>query len=141
MSGMIERLRGWPVLPEDLFGWAESGFPGLHGTPGLHGIRVEEEFKDGTYVLRAELPGVDPAGDVEITVTEGVLTLRAERTEETKDKHRTEFRYGTFARSVRLPAGAKGEEAAAEYKDGVLTITVPVPEQKTGTRTIPVRTG
>ncbi|MFD4605759.1 Hsp20/alpha crystallin family protein [Streptomyces sp. NPDC058464] len=140
MSGMIERLRGWPVLPEDLFGWAESGFPGPHGVPGLHGIRVEEELKDGTYVLRAELPGVDPA-DVEITVTEGVLTLRAERTEETKEKHRTEFRYGTFARSVRLPAGAKGDEAAAEYKDGVLTVTVPVPEEKAGTRTIPVRTG
>ncbi|WP_323178855.1 Hsp20/alpha crystallin family protein [Streptomyces sp. NBC_00568] len=69
------------------------------------------------------------------------MTLRAERGEETKEKHRTEFRYGTFARSVRLPAGARGEEATAEYKDGVLTITVPAPEEKTGTRTIQVRRG
>ncbi|MFD5256345.1 Hsp20/alpha crystallin family protein [Streptomyces bobili] len=138
MSGMIERLPGWPALP-DLFGWVESGLPGVHGVPGLHGIRVEEHLADGKYVLRAELPGIDPAKDVEITVTEGVLALRAERSEETTEKHRTEFRYGTFARSIRLPAGAKGDEATAEYKDGVLTITVPVPEEKTGTRTILVR--
>ncbi|WP_406375530.1 Hsp20/alpha crystallin family protein [Streptomyces sp. NBC_00647] len=70
-----------------------------------------------------------------------MLTLRAERGEETKEKRRTEFRYGSFARSVRLPAGAKGEEATADYKDGVLTITVPAPEEKTGTRTIQVRRG
>ncbi|GAA2473675.1 Hsp20/alpha crystallin family protein [Streptomyces longisporus] len=140
MTGMIERLPGWPTLP-DLFGWVETGFPGAHTVPGLHGIRIEEHLADETYVLRAELPGIDPAKDVEITVAEGVLTLRAERSEETTQKHRTEFRYGTFARSVRLPAGAKGDEATAEYKDGVLTVTIPVPETKTGTKTIPVRQG
>ncbi|KAB1139862.1 Hsp20/alpha crystallin family protein [Streptomyces luteolifulvus] len=138
MSGMIERLPGWPALP-DLFGWVEAGLPGVHTAPGTHGIRVEERLTEGTYVLRAELPGLDPTKDVEITVTEGVLTLRAERSEETTEKHRTEFRYGTFTRSVRLPAGARGDEATAEYKDGVLIITIPVPEAKTGTRTIPVR--
>ena len=140
MTGMIERMPGWPTLP-DLFGWVESGFPGAHTIPGLHAIRIEEHVADEKYVLRAELPGIDPAKDVEITVAEGVLTLRAERSEETTRKHRTEFRYGTFARSVRLPAGAKGEEATAEYKDGVLTVTIPVPETKTGTKTIPVRQG
>ncbi|MDF3147709.1 MULTISPECIES: Hsp20/alpha crystallin family protein [unclassified Streptomyces] len=138
MSGMIERLPGWPTLP-DLFGWVEGGFPPVHTVPGTHGIRIEERLTEGTYVLRAELPGIDPAKDVEITISEGVLTLRAERTEETKEKHHTEFRYGTFTRSVRLPAGAKGDEATADYKDGVLTIKVPVPEEKAGTRTIPVR--
>ncbi|MET7481710.1 Hsp20/alpha crystallin family protein [Streptomyces sp. NPDC005538] len=140
MSGMIERLPGWPAFP-DLFGWVEAGIPAVHAVPGTHGIRIEENLTDETYVLRAELPGIDPAVDVEITVTEGILTLRAERTEETKEKHHTEFRYGTFTRSVRLPAGADGDEATAEYKDGVLTITVPVPGKTAGTRTIPVRTG
>jgi len=140
MTGIIERWPGWPPLP-DLFGWIESGAPGLHQAPGAHGIRVEEEFTDGAYVLRAELPGIDPVKDVEITVTEGVLTLRAERSAEKTEKHHTEFRYGTFARAVRLPAGARGEDATAEYKDGVLTITVPGPETKAGTRTIPVRHG
>lgn len=60
---------------------------------------------------------------------------------ETTEEHRTEFRYRSFARSARLPAEAKGEEATAEYTDGDLTITVPVPGARTGTRTIPVRRG
>lgn len=109
--------------------------------PGLHAIRIEEHVTEGTYVLRAELPGLDPARDVEITVEDGLLTLRAERGEELTEKHRTEFRYGTFARCVRLPAGAQGDKATAAYQDGVLTITVPVPSSKTGTTTIPVRHG
>ncbi|MFE2645380.1 hypothetical protein ACFXDO_22860 [Streptomyces nigra] len=62
MTGMIERLPGWPALP-DLFGWVESGLPGVHAVRGLHGIRVEEQLADGKYVLRAELPGIDPAED------------------------------------------------------------------------------
>jgi len=140
MSSMIERLPGWPAFP-DLFGWVEAGIPTAHAVPGTHGIRIEEKLTDDTYLLRAELPGIDPAKDVEITVAEGLLILRTERTEETKEKHHTEFRYGTFTRSVRLPAGAKGDDATAEYKDGVLTITVPVPEKTAGTRPIPVRTG
>ncbi|GHC52582.1 Hsp20/alpha crystallin family protein [Streptomyces flavofungini] len=139
MTGMIERIPNWPPVLPDLFGWVEASLPGLHTTPGLHGIRIEESLTEDTYVLRAELPGIDPAKDVEITMTEGVLTLRAERSTQSADKRHTEFRYGTFARAVRLPAGARGDDAAADYKDGVLTITVPVPETKAGTRTIPVR--
>ncbi|MEU4659151.1 Hsp20/alpha crystallin family protein [Streptomyces sp. NPDC023723] len=138
MNSVIERLTGRPALL-DVFGWVETGLPTGHVAPGTHGIRIEEQLKDGTYLLRAELPGIDPAKDVEISVTEDVLVLQAERTVETTDKHHTEFRYGTFTRSVRLPAGAASEEATAEYKDGVLTIRVPVPEKKTDTRTIPVR--
>ncbi|MFE9404900.1 Hsp20/alpha crystallin family protein [Streptomyces sp. NPDC006530] len=133
---MIERLPGWPLQIPELFSWVEAGLPSV---PGLHNIRIEESFTEGIYTLRAELPGIDPDHDVELTVTEGVLTLRAERRTETTDKHHTEFRYGTFARSVRLPAGAQGDEATAECKDGVLTITVPVPEPKASTRTISVR--
>ncbi|MCW8376133.1 Hsp20/alpha crystallin family protein [Streptomyces justiciae] len=137
---MIELLHGRPTLP-DLFAWVETGHPGTHGVPGLHTIRIEEHLTDEAYVLRAELPGIDPARDVEVTVEDGLLTLRAERGAELTEKHRTEFRYGTFARCVRLPAGAKGGEATAAYKDGVLTITVPVPRAKSGTTTIPVRHG
>ncbi|MCX4673684.1 Hsp20/alpha crystallin family protein [Streptomyces sp. NBC_01381] len=139
MSGMIDRFPSLPSTLPDLFGWVEAGIPGLHPAPGVHGIRIEESFTDGTYSLCAELPGIDPAKDVDISVTEGVLTLCAERTVETADKRHTEFRYGTFARAVRLPAGARGDEASAVYKDGVLTITVPVPEGSSATRTIPVR--
>ncbi|WP_405547059.1 hypothetical protein OG478_47640 [Streptomyces phaeochromogenes] len=62
MSGMIERLPGWPPLPDlpDLPDRVEAGFPGMRTASGPHGIRVEEHLTDGTYVLRAELPGIDP---------------------------------------------------------------------------------
>lgn len=60
MSAMIERLPAWPPLLPDPFGWVEGGVPGLHQIPGLHSIRIEESFTDGTYVSRAELPGIPP---------------------------------------------------------------------------------
>ncbi|MEU6849406.1 Hsp20/alpha crystallin family protein [Actinacidiphila alni] len=141
MPGKLERRQGWPPLLPDLFGWIESGFPTMPGAltvPGLHGIRVEEQLADGTYTVSAELPGVDPAQDVEISVDGDLLTLRAERSEKTEDKHHSEFRYGTFARTLRLPAGARADEATAEYKDGILTVRVPVAESKTGAHTIKV---
>ncbi|MFJ2766777.1 Hsp20/alpha crystallin family protein [Streptomyces sp. NPDC087300] len=139
MSGMIDRLPHWPQTLPDLFGWIEAGIPGLHAAPGVYGIRIEESCVDGTYSLRAELPGIDPVKNVDITVTDGVLMLCAERSAESVGKGHSEFRYGSFARAVRLPAGARGDEATADYADGVLTITVPVPEAKSATRTIPVR--
>lgn len=139
MTGMIERLPGWPPVLPDLFAWVESGLPGVLKTPGPHGIRIEESLREGVYSLRAELPGVDPAEGIELGIAEGVLTLRAERGAETTAEHHTEFRYGTFARSVRLPAAARGDDATADYKDGVLTVEVPVPDAKTGTWAIPVR--
>lgn len=139
MTSLLERRQNWPSLLPDLFGWVEAGIPGLHGIPDLHSIRVEESLTDGTYTLCAELPGIDPAKDLELTITEGVLTLRAERETQSTDKRRTEFRYGTFARAIQLPAGARDDDATADYKDGVLTITVPVPGPKESARTIPVR--
>lgn len=131
-----------PVLP-DLVDWFESGIaglPGLRGTPGFSGIRIEEQLTDDAYTVRAELPGIDPEKDVEISVTGDVLTLRAERSEEVGHKHHSEFRYGTLARSVRLPAEACWDQATADYKDGILTVKVPMAASKRpATRTIPVQ--
>jgi len=86
-------------------------------------------------VLQAELPGID-ADDIEITVAEGCLTLSAKRSEETTQQGRAEFHYGHF---TPLPPGAVSDEATAEYRQGVLTISLPVLEAKTGMRTIPMR--
>ena len=95
-------------------------------------IRVEE-FVDGkNLVVRAEMPGVDPDKDVEITLTDGYLRIHAERQEkeEHKDKnrYRSEFRYGSFSRSIPLPEGVKEEDIKASYKDGVLEVRTPLPE-------------
>ena len=96
-------------------------------------IRVEE-FVDGqTLVVRAEMPGVDPDKDVEITVGDGYLRIRAERVEkeEHKDKgrFRSEFRYGSFSRSLPLPDGVKEDDIKATYSDGVLEVRTPLPEE------------
>ncbi|GHE49232.1 Hsp20/alpha crystallin family protein [Streptomyces capitiformicae] len=71
---------------------------------------------------QAELAGID-AEDIEITVAEGCLTLRAGRSDELSEQGRAVFRYVHF---TPLPTGAKSDEATAEYKHGVLTITMPV---------------
>ncbi|MGW3045149.1 Hsp20/alpha crystallin family protein [Kitasatospora sp. NPDC001159] len=93
----------WPPFVE----WFEDFPVELRTSPDEHIIRVEESQENGTYVVRAELPGIDPAKDVEITIEGGVLTVHAERTEDKKEKQRSEFRYGSFTCSVRLPDGVK----------------------------------
>ena len=93
---------------------------------GAHPVHVEEYFVDDAYVLRAELPGVDAARDIEVTVSGDVLTISAKRDEEKRDKQRSEFRYGSFTRTVRLPAGADLEHVKAVYTNGILDVRVPV---------------
>ncbi len=88
------------------------------------------ETKDG-YLLKAELPGVAKE-DVKITLTEDVLTLTGEKKYEKESKdhnvHRSERVYGTFTRSFRLPGPVASDKVKAEYKDGVLTLSVPTTE-------------
>ena len=106
------------------------------GTPLLAGLRplfdrnllrVEDELDDGRYEVRAEIPGVDPAKDIDITVHEGMLTIKAVRSQTVESHGRSEFSYGAFARSVPLPAGANVDDVHATYEKGILAISVPVP--------------
>jgi HSP20 family protein len=89
-------------------------------------IRVEDQVTDTEYQVRAELPGLDPEKDVQITISHGLLTIHAERKEERQTRHRTEFRYGMMQRTVRLPANAEEDTAKARYSKGILEITVPL---------------
>ncbi|MGV0849859.1 Hsp20/alpha crystallin family protein [Mycolicibacterium phlei] len=118
----------WPDLSEFF-----EGFPslaGLRSTFGANLIRIEDSLNDGTYELRAELPGVDPAEDVDVTVRDGILTIKAQRSERKETNGHSEFSYGSFARSVALPAGADEEGIKASYDSGILTVTVPVVEEQ-----------
>jgi HSP20 family molecular chaperone IbpA len=94
--------------------------------------------KDGNYEVRAEIPGVDPAKDVDITVCDGLLTIKAERSEKKESNGRSEFSYGSFVRSVTLPAGADQDAIKASYDKGILTVTVPVTEAQTAEKHITV---
>ena len=92
-----------------------------------------EEFEDGeTLVLRAELPGIDPEKDVEITISNGLLQIQAKREEKSeqkeKDSYRSEFHYGSFFRAFPLPVGVAEEDVKASYNDGILEIRVPIGE-------------
>ena len=123
MAGIAKRERF--EMPEPV----RRFFEGDWDTPAM---RVEEFRDGGNLVVKAEMPGIDPEKDVDVSVSDGVLHIQAERQEKTehkdKDGYRTEFRYGSFTRDIALPRGAKEEDVTASYRDGVLEVRVPVPE-------------
>ncbi len=83
-------------------------------------------------VVRAVLPGIKP-DDLDISVSEGVLTIKGEtRSEEKTEKenyYRQEIRYGAFSRSVPLPTRVEHERAEADFADGILTVRLPKAEE------------
>src|ERR1019366_4092211 len=84
--------------------WLESPWKAPLPFTAAQTFRVEEVAQDSRYVIRAELPGLDPETDIEVTVNGRTLTIHAERRQEDKEPNRSEFRYGSFTRSVMLPA-------------------------------------
>jgi HSP20 family protein len=130
-----------PSLWPDMLEWF-TGFPFWGSSmPGGQVMRLEDEMKDGRYIIRAELPGIDPAEDVDITVADGVLTIKAERSEMTGSHTRSEFSYGSFVRWVTLPRNADADDITATYDKGILTVSVAVPPgtQSTAEKHIPVQ--
>jgi HSP20 family protein len=121
-----------PELPQLLNGF--SSFPAFAGLASLRSffdgkpMRLEDETRDGYYEVRAELPGVDPTDDIEVTVHDGRLTIKAERTQTGDSNGHSEFSYGSFVRTVALPAGADEDDINATYDRGILTVTVPLSE-------------
>ena len=119
MTSLVPRL--WSELSE----WFDHDIPWR----GPMMVRLEDRITDTEYTVRAELPGIDPEKDVQINVSNGVLTISGERREETQAGNRSEFRYGSFQRSVRLPGNADEENVRAQYNNGILEITVPLKGQ------------
>ncbi len=95
----------------------------------LERMRIEQELTDDTLTVKAELPGIDPTKDVDITLEEGVLRIKANRQSETKEEkdgsYFSEFRYGSFERAVRVPKETSMDDVKASYKDGILEVTCP----------------
>lgn len=109
-------------------------------------LRTEEYRDDQTLVIKAEVPGIDPNKDVDITMIGDQLRINVSREEksEQKDKegYRSEFRYGTFSRTLPLPEGADQNDVKATYTDGILEVRVPLPAQEaTQHRKIPITKG
>ena len=106
-------------------------------------LRVEEFMEDATLVVRAELPGVDVDKDVDISVQDGLLHIKAQRSEKSEQKEKSfyhsEFRYGAFERTLPLPSGATLDDVKATYEGGVLEIRIPTTEPEMKTHKVPVQ--
>jgi HSP20 family molecular chaperone IbpA len=126
------------ALYPDLADWLEAPWAGP--PPFLTGqvFRLEETIRDDRYVIRAELPGLDPEKDIEVSIDGRILTIRAERRQRDTGPHHSEFRYGSLARAVRLPNRVEPSEVTARYDKGVLEVSVPVEEVKMPGTRIPV---
>jgi HSP20 family protein len=105
-----------------------SGAPLRRYTPAMDLVDTGEAF-----VLKADLPGLSES-DVSIEVDDNVLTISGERKSEHEDRkagyYRVERSHGSFRRSLTLPDGVDPEAVTATFDKGVLTVTVPKPEQQ-----------
>jgi|SRR5579871_607894 HSP20 family protein len=104
---------------------------------------TEIAYRDGNLVISADLPGLTEK-DVKVEVSGDFLVIQGERKVEQEQNERgirrTERRYGEFYRAIALPEGADVEHARAEFQNGVLHVTIPVPETKSNLRQIPIET-
>lgn len=133
----------WPSLMTDrpFFDWDRSWLDLTMDTT----IRVEEFQENGQMVVRAEVPGADPDSDIEITKNDSTLRIAVQRRKETQAEsrhhYRSEFQYGSFVRTVTLPAGTAEQDIKAAYKDGILEVRIPMSTTKAKQERIPIAHG
>lgn len=118
---------------EPLFNRMFTGWPALatqNGDTWVPDVDIREN-KDA-YLVEADVPGMDK-NDIHISVADNVLTIKGERKREEKKEGdgytRYERQYGSFERSFDLPGGIDESKVTAEFKDGVLCVTIPKPEE------------
>lgn len=133
LRGEIDRLFDdvWP--PRGMYSFAS----GMAPVPALELAREDTEYR-----LSAELPGMSES-DVQVSIDDGVLILKGEKRDEskrTKNGHMvSERRYGSFERHVSLPKDIVADKVSADFKNGVLTITIPRDEKSSAkARKIPI---
>lgn len=136
MSTLLRRSN-YPIL--DTRNRLDAAHPLHLGSQSL--VAVEEFEADGQYIVRVDIPGVDPDRDLSVSIDGDVLTIRGERREEKRDKHRSEVRYGEFSRSFHLPPGRPGDDVSARYENGVLEVTVRTPEKPVESHRIVIEHG
>jgi HSP20 family protein len=123
-------------LQEDFNRAFGTAFPRLFGEEGLTNGKwvpsVDIREGENEIVLEADLPGLKP-GDFDLSVENRVLTLKGERKfekqSETDNYHRIERSYGSFTRTFTLPSTVNVEAVGAEFKNGVLRVTLPKKEE------------
>lgn len=123
-EGLVSLRREMDRLFENFF--ERSPFAGASGSTLEPAVEMADTEKN--LLVKVQVPGVSK-DNLHIDITDDTLTLRGEMKEEEKAQeqryYRREFRYGTFTRTIPLPANVQADQASAELKDGVLTITIP----------------
>jgi HSP20 family protein len=118
-----------------------AGLPQLGGGMGLWQPQIEVFEREGNVVVRADLPGV-PRDAVQLRLDDDVLIVSGERRDERKEEregwYHSERSYGSFQRAIQLPQGVDPDRVQASFEDGVLEVTVPVPQQKARGRNIAI---
>ncbi|HLK48530.1 MAG TPA: Hsp20/alpha crystallin family protein [Bryobacteraceae bacterium] len=119
--------------------WFNEGREG--GEMSMWSPSIDVRERDNSVVVSADLPGINK-DEVKVEATDQGLCIRGERKQEQEEKregyYRSERSYGSFCRVVPLPEGANLDQARAQFKDGVLEVTVPVPEGARKRREIPI---
>jgi HSP20 family protein len=119
--------RAMDRLFDENFRW-----PGANGLSEEGTLPIDVLEHDGKVVVRASLPGFKKE-DIDVQLHEGVLSIKAEHTEETQEQgdrwYRRERRTGSVSRRIALPGIVAEADVTAELKDGVLTLSVPTPEK------------
>jgi HSP20 family protein len=161
----MSRQRGWETMSMSPFGFFSSdpfsmmrhlheemdrtfsrflGASESRGGTAAWNPAVEVREDNGQLKVCADLPGLKP-DDVKIEVTDNALIIQGERKHEYEDKsegkYRSERSYGYFYRQIPLPEGADPDKAKAQFRDGVLEVTLPVAEQRSNRRAIPIEGG
>lgn len=143
--GLVRRERGmWPdIFERRSADWPFGTLRRFEAVRRLaEEVRVEEFVEDGELVVRAEVPGLDPDKDLDVSIVDGKLCIRAERRHEERtegrDYRRSEFRYGSFSRVLPLPPNADEQDIKASYKEGVLEVRTPLEEEVPKPSRIPI---
>jgi len=136
MLELVPRTSNWlSLMPEiDLFDgmFSDWSMPSLWSEEKVVVPAFDVTENEKEYVISGEIPGIDPK-DLEVTLTDGILSVKGEKKQEKEEKeenyHRIERHYGSFQRSFRLPENINREELDANYKDGILRLTLPKSEE------------
>jgi len=127
------RRRYLPIVPDiDILDrFFDFDLPTLFGEEEMVVPHFDITETEKDYVISGEIPGID-VKDLNVTLTDGIITIKGEKKKETEEKeenyHRIERHYGSFERSFRVPDNVKTDKLDANYKDGVLNLTLPKTE-------------
>lgn len=121
-----------------------TGEMGLAGADATWWPAIEVTESNGTLRVQAELPGLAPE-DVKVEIGENEIVIQGERRTEHEENRRgvrrTEREYGVFYRAIPLPESAEPDRARATFRNGILEIDVPVSQQASQRRPLPIETG